>query len=239
MTYNMTKVSDLKTQNLINIHSNNPSNNPSLKKPGLLVLDVDATLIEEEVIDLLGDIAGVGCDLADITSKAMQGKMDFNTSLKLRVSMLKGLDYSCVKQVAQNIHVTNGAKKLISTLHSFGWKVGAVSGGFKQVLDDFLPKLNIDFWVANNLEVVDSKLSGKVIDPIVNRQYKAKALTNWASKNNIDIAQSVAIGDGANDIDMIKTAGLGVAFCAKQLLKSQAKASIDTRDLSLVLDLLS
>lgn len=112
MTYNMTKVSDLKTQNLINIHSNNPSNNPSLKKPGLLVLDVDATLIEEEVIDLLGDIAGVGCDLAYITSRAMQGKMDFNTSLKLRVSMLKGLDYSCVKQVAQNIHVTNGAKNL-------------------------------------------------------------------------------------------------------------------------------
>ena len=102
-----------------------------------------------------------------------------------------------------------------------------------------LPNLNIDFWVANNLEVVDSKLSGKVIEPIVNRQYKAKALINWARKNNIDISQSVAIGDGANDIDMIKTAELGIAFCAKQSLKTQAKKSIDMRDLSLVLDLLN
>lgn len=227
----MTKILELKKQKLINA--------PSLKQPGLLVLDVDATLIEEEVIDLLGDIAGVGSNLAYITSKAMKGEIDFDTSLKLRVSMLKGLECTCFKKAIESIHVTSGAKKLIDTLHSFGWKIGAVSGGFNNVLDDFLPNLNIDFWVANNLEVVDSKLSGKVIEPIVNRQYKAKALTNWARKNNIDISQSVAIGDGANDIDMIKTAGLGVAFCAKQLLKSQAKASIDTRDLSLVLDLLN
>lgn len=213
---------------------------PTLVKPGLLVMDVDATLIEEEVIDLLGEEAGCVDDISQITAKAMRGEITFDTSLRLRVSMLRGLNIcECKNHIFERIHVTNGAQKLIDTLHEYGWKVGAVSGGFHEILDELLPTLNIDFWVAHHLESRDCILTGNVLGNIVNPDAKVRALQTWANNLEIDTAQTVAVGDGANDISMIKKAGLGIAFCAKLTVEESAKYRIKNRDLSAVLQFLS
>ena len=209
---------------------------PTLEKPGLLVMDVDATLIEEEVIDLLGAEAGCGHELSAITARAMRGEITFDTSLRLRVSMLRGLHIDeCKKRIISQIHVTKGAKVLIDALHERGWKVGAVSGGFHEILDELLPSLSIDFWVAHHLESRDGKLTGNVLGNIVNANAKVDALQKWAHNLGIAREQTVAVGDGANDIAMIQHAGLGVAFCAKPAVEASTPYRIHTRDLSAVL----
>ena len=209
---------------------------PTLAKPGLLVMDVDATLIEEEVIDLLGAEAGRGDELSAITARAMRGEITFDTSLRLRVSMLRGLNIDeCKKRIISRIHVTKGAKVLIDALHERGWKVGAVSGGFHEILDELLPSLSIDFWTAHYLESRDGKLTGNVLGNIVNANAKVDALQKWAHNLGIAREQTVAVGDGANDIAMIQHAGLGVAFCAKPAVEASTPYRIHTRDLSAVL----
>ncbi len=213
---------------------------PTLSKPGLLVMDVDATLIEEEVIDLLGAEAGCGDELSKITARAMRGEITFDTSLRLRVSMLRGLHIDeCKKRIISQIHVTKGANVLIDTLHAHGWKVGAVSGGFHEILDEFLPGLNIDFWVAHHLESINGRLTGNVLGNIVNANAKVEALQTWASNFGIAHEQTVAVGDGANDIAMITFAGLGVAFCAKPAVQAATPYRILTRDVSAVLHFLN
>lgn len=213
---------------------------PTLSKPGLLVMDVDATLIEEEVIDLLGAEAGCGDELSAITARAMRGEITFDTSLRSRVSMLRDLNIDeCKKRIISKIHVTKGANVLIDTLHAHGWKVGAVSGGFHEILDEFLPSLNIDFWAAHHLESIDGKLTGNVLGNIVNANAKVEALRTWVTNLGIDREQTVVVGDGANDISMIKFAGLGVAFCAKPTVQAATPYCILTRDLSAVLRFLN
>lgn len=203
-------------------------------------MDVDATLIEEEVIDLLGAEAGCGDELSAITARAMRGEITFDTSLRLRVSMLRDLNIDeCKKRIISKIHVTKGANVLIDTLHAHGWKVGAVSGGFHEILDDLLPNLNIDFWVAHHLETLEGKLTGNVLGNIVNESAKVEALKTWANQLEIAQYQTVAVGDGANDISMIKYAGLGVAFCAKPAVEAATAYHICTRDLSAVLRFLN
>lgn len=206
---------------------------------GLLVMDVDATLIDEEVIDLLAQESGVAKEVEDITHKAMQGEIDFNTSLVKRVSMLKNTDSSILTKIREKIHVTYGAKELIEILHSYGWKIGAVSGGFHEVIDDILSSISIDFWAANHLEIVNGKLSGRVSGQIVNKDYKSYMLKKWAYENNISIENTVAIGDGANDIKMLTCAGTGIAFCAKEIVKNKIPNIIDKRDLREVLKFIS
>ena len=213
---------------------------PTLAKPGLLVMDVDATLIEEEVIDLLGAEAGCGDELSAITARAMRGEITFDDSLRLRLKLLRGLNIDeCKKRIISRIHVTKGAKVLIDALHAHGWKVGAVSGGFHEILDELLPSLNIDFWVAHHLESADGKLTGNVLGNIVNANAKVEALRAWASDLGVEREQTVAVGDGANDISMIKFAGLGVAFCAKPAVQAATPYRILTRDLSAVLRFLT
>lgn len=203
-------------------------------------MDVDATLIEEEVIDLLGTEAGCGSELSAITARAMRGEITFDTSLRLRVSMLRDLNIDeCKKRIISKIHVTKGANVLIDTLHEHGWKVGAVSGGFHEILDDLLPNLNIDFWVAHHLETLEGKLTGNVLGNIVNESAKVEALKTWANQLEIAQYQTVAVGDGANDISMIKYAGLGVAFCAKPAVEAATAYHTCTRDLSAVLRFLN
>lgn len=213
---------------------------PTLAKPGLLVMDVDATLIEEEVIDLLGAEAGCGDEMSLITARAMRGEITFDDSLRLRVKMLRGLNIGeCKKRIIPKIHVTKGANILIDALHAHGWKVGAVSGGFHEILDELLPSLNIDFCVAHHLESIDGKLTGNVLGNIVNANAKVEALRAWASDLDVEREQTVAVGDGANDISMIKFAGLGVAFCAKPAVQAATPYRILTRDLSAVLRFLT
>lgn len=213
---------------------------PTLAKPGLLVMDVDATLIEEEVIDLLGEEACCGKDLSAITARAMRGEITFDDSLRSRVSMLRGLNIDeCKKRIISKIHATKGANVLIDALHAHGWKVGAVSGGFHDILDEFLPSLNIDFWVAHHLESIGGKLTGNVLGNIINANAKVESLRAWASDFGVEREQTVAVGDGANDISMIKFAGLGVAFCAKPAVQAATPYHILTRDLSAVLRFLN
>lgn len=211
---------------------------PTLSQPGLLVMDVDSTLIDEEVIDELGVAAGAGKRIADITARAMNGELDFEQALRARVALLKGLPSSIFMQVYRSLHTTHGAKTLIDTLHAHGWKVGVVSGGFHEVVDIIADDLKLDYWIANRLEIADGRLTGRAAGRIITKQIKLDALCEWAQAENLPMTQTVAVGDGANDIPMIQAAGLGIAFCAKPRTKAAAPHSIDRRDLSLILDLL-
>ena len=217
----------------------NLSQQPDLDKPGLLVMDVDSTLIDEEVIDELGDLAGVGPQISAITARAMAGELDFDASLRARVGLLAGLDTSVFDDVYERLHLTTGAERLIATLHAHGWKVGVVSGGFHQIVDRLAQNVELDRWLANELEVTDGLITGRVVGKIVNRQTKLHALRAWAKADGIAMGQTVAVGDGSNDIPMIEAAGLGVAFCAKPMVQQAARHAINTRDLALVLDLLT
>lgn len=208
-----------------------------LDHPGLLVMDVDATLIEEEVIDILGEHHGCGQQMRNITLAAMRGELNFETSLRQRVQLLEGLPVVTCTSIAHSLHVTKGAQEVINTLHHHGWYVGAISGGFHQVLDSFLPQLSLDFWRANRLKDDSLQLNGKLIEPIINRSLKAETLRIWANKLHIPLSQTIAVGDGANDIAMAQTAGVGVAFCAKPALKAVADYCIEERDLSHLLTL--
>ena len=201
----------------------------------LVMLDMDSTLIVQEVIDLLAAKAGVAEEVSAITQKAMAGEMDFAQSLQARVSLLTGLNESMLSEVRSEITLTQGAEKLIQTLHSKGHKVGVVSGGFIDVIEPILKELKIDFYRANKLQILNGKLTGKLEGEIIDRAAKLKALVEFAKNEGVQMSQTVAIGDGANDLDMIESAGLGVAFNAKPKVAAAAATTISGSDLSAVL----
>ncbi|KAB8288940.1 phosphoserine phosphatase [Bifidobacterium ramosum] len=211
---------------------------PTLSKPGLLVMDVDSTLIDEEVIDQLGEAAGCGDEIAAVTERAMRGELEFCDALRARVALLRGLPVSVFDTVHDGLHFTNGALKLIDTLHEHGWKVGVVSGGFHEVVDRLAEDAHIDFWLANRLEVADGVLTGQVVGDIVCKTVKLHALQAWSKRIGVPMSQTVAVGDGANDIPMIQAAGLGIAFCAKPKTQLAAHHAINERDLTRVLPLI-
>ena len=200
------------------------------------MLDVDSTLIDQEVIDELAKIAGLGEQVSEITSRAMAGELDFENALRQRVRLLKGHSKEILTQVRAKITLTHGAEDLISTLHSLGVKVGIVSGGFEEVIAPLAGELKLDFFRANRLAIDNGVLTGEVSGRIIGRHEKAEALRDFAKDSGVDISQTVAVGDGANDIEMIKSAGLGIAFCAKAVLRSEASVAIDVRDLRQVLN---
>ena len=201
----------------------------------LVMLDMDSTLIVQEVIDLLAAKAGVAEEVSAITKKAMAGEMDFAQSLEARVSLLAGLNESMLSEVRSEITLTQGAEKLIQTLHLKGHKVGVVSGGFIDVIEPILKELKIDFYRANKLQILNGKLTGKLEGEIIDRAAKLKALVEFAKNEGVQMSQTVAIGDGANDLDMIESAGLGVAFNAKPKVAAAAATTISGSDLSAVL----
>ncbi|MFM1927048.1 MAG: hypothetical protein RLZ06_624 [Actinomycetota bacterium] len=204
----------------------------------LVVFDVDSTLIEDEVIELLADLAGKRAEVAAVTERAMAGELDFAESLIERVKTLAGLPSSVFESVFQKITITQGAAQLIDAVHAAGGRVGAVSGGFSQVLTPLAEKLSLDFARANELEVIDGVLTGRVVGKIIDRSEKKNALIEWARLAGFDIAQTVAVGDGANDLEMMQAAGLSVAFNAKQIVRDQADLVIGKRDLFQLADAL-
>jgi phosphoserine phosphatase len=204
----------------------------------LIVFDVDSTLIQQEVIEMLAARAGAEEAVKAITDAAMRGELDFAESLLQRVATLAGLPVEVLDEVAEDVELTPGARTTIRTLRRLGYHVGAVSGGFRQVIQPLADELMLDFVAANVLEVVDGKLTGRVVGEIVDRAGKAKALRDFASQVGVPMAQTVAVGDGANDIDMLSAAGLGIAFNAKPALREVADASLSHPYLDTVLFLL-
>ncbi|PVC88802.1 phosphoserine phosphatase SerB [Streptomyces sp. CS131] len=204
----------------------------------LVVMDVDSTLIQDEVIELFAAHAGCEDKVAEVTEQAMRGELDFEQSLHARVALLAGLDASVVDKVRTEVRLTPGARTLIRTLKRLGYQVGVVSGGFTQVTDDLKERLGLDFASANTLEVVDGKLTGRVVGEVVDRAGKARLLRSFAEQAGVPLDQTVAIGDGANDLDMLNTAGLGVAFNAKPLVREAAHTAVNVPFLDTVLYLL-
>ena len=204
----------------------------------LVQLDVDSTLIQQEVIELLAAKAGVANEVITITDKAMRGELDFEQSLRARVALLKGLPVSTISEVQQQILLTPGARTLISTLHKLGHTVAVVSGGFIDVIAPLLKELNIKHFKANTLGVENGVLTGEVTGQVIDRAAKAAALHEFAALESISMEQTIAIGDGANDLDMIAAAGLGIAFNAKPAVKAAADSSLSQPYLDSVLYLL-
>lgn len=205
------------------------------KSKRIVMLDMDSTLIEQEVINLLGQAAGKSIEIEAITDKAMAGDLDFKTALIERVSLLKGLDHNILSQVRDQITLTKGAKKLVDELHQQGHKVGVVSGGFIEVIEPILKSLEIDFYRANKLRIKDGILTGEIDGPLIDSHAKRMALEEFADQEQVRLEQTVAIGDGANDLEMIKAAGLGIAFNAKPKVAAAADTTISNQDLSTVL----
>ena len=187
-----------------------------------MVFDVDSTLIEDEVIELLADAAGKRAEVKAITDSAMAGDLDFSQSLAARVAMLEGVSQAAIAQTIDRVRITKGAVELIAAIHAAGGKVAAVSGGFIQVLEPLAEKLSLDFYRANTLEVVDGKLTGKTLGRVIDRSVKSESLLEWATELGLKPSQTIAVGDGANDLEMMATAGLGVAFNAKPLVRATA-----------------
>ncbi|MFZ4065738.1 MAG: phosphoserine phosphatase SerB [Rhodoluna sp.] len=204
----------------------------------LVVFDVDSTLIQDEVIELLADHAGKRAEVEAVTERAMTGELDFEGSLRARVITLKGLSKSVIDETLARIQLTDGALEVIEYIHSIGGKAGAVSGGFVELLEPLAKRLNLDFYRANQLEVVDGVLTGNVIGQIIDKPAKAQALSEWAKELGISEAQCVAVGDGANDLDMMNAAGLSVGFNAKPRVRAQADLLIGTKDLRDLIPLL-
>ena len=204
----------------------------------LVLMDVDSTLIAQEVIELLGAKAGVQAQVKEITDRAMAGEIDFEASLRERVALLKGLPESVIDEVRNEISLTPGAKTLVSTLQKLGHTVAVVSGGFINVIEPLLTSLNIALYRANTLEIVDGLLTGQVQGPVIDRAAKASALKDFAKQEGVELEQTVAIGDGANDLDMIALAGLGIAFNAKPAVRAAADSALSAPYLDSVLYLL-
>lgn len=204
----------------------------------LVVLDVDSTLIEDEVIELLADAAGSREAVAEVTFRAMNGELDFAESLRERVATLAGLPESVFAEVGARVSVTRGVPEMIAAVQAAGGKVAVVSGGFHEIIDPLAERLGLDHWRANRLEVADGVLTGRVIPPIVDAAAKAEALQEWADAGGIPIAQTLAVGDGANDLPMMALAGLSVGFDAKAPVRDLADVLLDARDLSMLLPLM-
>jgi phosphoserine phosphatase len=204
----------------------------------LVVMDVDSTLVQGEVIELLAAEAGCEAEVARVTAAAMAGELDFETSLRARVALLSGLPVEAVDRVRAAVRLTPGARTLVRTLKRLGYAVGIVSGGFTAVTDDLVTELGLDHALANVLEVRDGLLTGSVVGAIVDRAAKAEALRSFARLEGLTMAQTVAIGDGANDLDMLEAAGLGIAFNAKPVVRDAADAAVSVPFLDAVLFLL-
>ncbi len=204
----------------------------------LVVMDMDSTLIQVEVIDELAKSAGHGKEVSGITSKAMNGELSFNESLNKRVEFLKGLDESALDEIYHNIPFTPGAKKLVKILKKLGYKTAVISGGFTFFTDRLKNELGLDYAFANKLEIKDGKLTGKVLGKIINGESKAKILEDIADKENISLDQVVAIGDGANDLLMLDKAGLGIAFNAHKTVREKADYNISQKNLDSIIYLL-
>ena len=204
----------------------------------LIVMDVDSTLIQDEVIDLLAARAGCAAEVAKVTESAMRGELDFAAALRERTALLAGLDASVLESVRSGLRLTPGARTLIRTLKRLGYKCGIVSGGFTVVIEPLAASLGIDYVAANRLEVADGKLTGRVLDPIIDREGKTEALRKFARAAGVPLSQTVAVGDGANDLGMIGAAGLGVAFNAKPLVQDAADTALNVPYLDAILYLL-
>ena len=205
---------------------------------GLCVMDVDGTLILEEVIDLLGREVGREEEISQITSRAMRGELDFESSLRDRVSLLEGLPISVFDTVFNSIHLSPNAQEFISILQKNGILVGLVSGGFTPIVERLAKSLGIAYFSANQVEVKNGLLTGKLIGQIINPEVKKDTLEQWRKELKLSKERTIAIGDGANDLFMLKSAGLGIAFCAKEVLKQEIPNHVDKRDFLEVLPLI-
>ena len=205
---------------------------------GLCVMDVDGTLILEEVIDLLGREAGCEEEISLITSRAMQGELDFESSLRKRVSFLEGLPISVFDKVFNSIHLSPNVQEFISILQKNGIPVGLVSGGFTPIVERLAKSLDIAYFSANQLEVKDDHLTGKLVGQIISPQVKKDTLEQWRKELQLPRERTIAIGDGANDLLMLKSSGLGIAFCAKEVLKKEIPHHVEKRNFLEVLPLI-
>ncbi len=204
----------------------------------LVVMDVDSTLVSGEAIDLLAARAGCAAKVAELTAATMRGELDFAAALRERVGLLAGLDASVLDEVRAELRLAPGARTLIRTLRRLGYRCGIVSGGFTQFTDVLAADLGLDYAAANTLEIVAGKLTGQVTGAVIDRAGKARALRDFAAKSGVPLSQTVAVGDGANDLDMIAAAGLGVAFNAKPAVRDAADASVSVPHLDAILHLL-
>jgi len=204
-------------------------------KRHLVVIDVDSTMIEQEVIELLAERVGLREKVKTLTDQAMAGEIDFREALLMRVGLLVGLSEEVFQEVLSEITVTDGVQELVAAVQNSGGLVGAISGGFSQVLEPLAQKLGLNFFRANNLEVEEGTITGKIYGDIVDAEMKAKTLLSWAEQYGFDVADTVAIGDGSNDIAMLKASGFGVAFRPKDVLRPYADLIIDGNSLAPVI----
>ncbi|MDR2565514.1 MAG: phosphoserine phosphatase SerB [Bifidobacteriaceae bacterium] len=193
----------------------------------LLVMDVDSTLTTTEGIDLLAELAGVGPEVAAVTDRAMRGELDFAESLRARVALLAGLPESAIGQAFSLVRLSPGARELVAALHAEGWAVGAVSGGFVPMVAPLAADLGLDFYRANALEVSDAVLTGRVVGSVVDRAAKAAALREWAAELGVPLERTAAMGDGANDLDMMAAAGLSIAYGGKPAVVAAADHAVE------------
>jgi phosphoserine phosphatase len=204
----------------------------------LIVMDVDSTLIQGEVIEMLAEHAGFGAEVAEVTERAMRGELDFEQSLRARVKLLAGLHESVLDEVYDAIVITPGARTLVRTLRRLGYRFAIVSGGFSQITDRLAADLGIHRARANTLEIVDGKLTGELVGPVVDRAGKAQALREFAADLGVSEAATIAIGDGANDLDMLAAAGLGIAYNARPVVREAADTALNVPYLDTIVYLL-
>lgn len=209
----------------------------ALKGPALVVCDADSTLFTCEVIEKIAAYAGCEVEVARITSAAMRGELDFSSSLRQRVATLAGLDAQVLDEVRKHVHFSDGAREMVDAFHRSGARVGVVSGGFMEVVEPLANEIGLDHIHANQFEIVDGKLTGKVVGDIVTGEVKERKLKEWAAADGIPLDLCVAVGDGANDLLMTAAAGLGVAYCAKPALADEADARIPFPNLAAAADL--
>lgn len=206
--------------------------------PRLVVMDVDSTLVQGEVIEMIAARAGCEDQVAAVTAAAMQGELDFGESLESRVALLAGVDAATLDEIYESLVYAPGARTMIRTLKRLGYKFALVSGGFTQIIEKIAEALEIDYYAANELEIIDGLLTGRIVGPIVDRAGKADALRRFAEEAHIPVKNTVAIGDGANDLDMLAAAGLGIAFNAKPVVRDKAHTSLNVPYLDAIVYLL-